>query len=66
MIQTVGCQIAGYLPQIFCHIWMANVCVILTVGVSFVFSTARTLPFYYHLRWGGGGVVECSRPAAIP
>lgn len=36
-IQIVGCQIAGYWPQIFSHIWMADVCVILRVGVSFLF-----------------------------
>lgn len=65
-IQIVGCQIAGYWPQIFSHIWMADVCVIRRVGVSFCFfSTARTLPFYEHLRWGGGRVVEYRRSAAI-
>lgn len=36
-IQIVGCLIAGYWPQIFSHIWMADVCVILSVGVSFSF-----------------------------
>lgn len=65
-IQIVECQIAGYWPQIFSHIWMADVCVILRVGVSFCFfSTARTSPFYEHLRWGGGRVVEYRRSAAI-
>lgn len=55
-IQIVGCLIAGYWPQIFSHIWMADVCVILSVGVSFCFFLLPGRCFFYeHLRWGSKG-----------